>query len=215
MVKYQLPHEYRCWRCKEVLRPEADVHARLVECRCECGASNPIVVDHIHFRIGSRMFYAALHLMKQGDHDVASVLLVTAIDATLGNCIVELTNWRQTQQGCPPIRSEDIEAHLKKWGWKKKVKEFEELAGATVQEEIDRLRAAGTIAASIDLSDLKIRDGFESVTTERNRLVHLGRPVKPEIIEKNLTMIGWAIIVLESLYFAAFDVRASSRGIRS
>ncbi len=214
MVKFSLPSEYVCWQCGKSFQATADVHATLVEWRCEhCDALNPIIIANDGgLDIGPKMYYAATTLAKDGDYDLASVLLITAIDATLGEGILRLTNWRRTEKLLAPPDTDEMERRLASMNRKRQVQEFEDLAGATMQQEILRLQAEGRIPPSLDLSAEKICNGFDMIRTARNRLVHLGKPVKSETVVENQPMIAWAIIILESLYEAAFSLRKDRPG---
>jgi len=210
MVKYSLPKEYPCWKCQNCHTPTASLNKNTVTWQCNtCGEPNFVLVDTIQFRIGQRLLLSAERLLHNDEPDLASVLLYSAVDASLSQGIIELENWRNIENNQPPRLREKIEEELRRMNMVGKVDKYQSLAGATIDEEITRLSDNDAYYKEVfgGISCNTLREKFEILAKERHKLIHYGEEVDSSVIQSSIIWVNHVIIILNSLWHAAFSER--------
>ncbi len=208
MVKYPLGESFPCWKCEARHTPRAGLQELTVKWDCpECGASNYVAIDPIGFRIGQRLLLAGKDFLSREDYELAAIFLMSSVDATVGTGIRELTIARALQREQAPPPEDDIASRIARMNMGQRVKEYERLAGTSLQDEIQRLHSAGRIKAADLAGFARMKDEIERLGAERNRLVHLGEEVDAQVVRAGVESVVRAIELLETMYQAAFDVR--------
>jgi hypothetical protein len=208
MVKYSLGTSFNCWQCRRASSVNAPMRRHSVEWTCKhCGAVNHVFVDQVRFRVGSQLLLAARDFIHEREFDLAAILLVASVDASLGVGIRELTIWRAIEACEAPPQQQDIDCKLRGWKYKKKKMEFEKLAGATMESEIERLHANAKISTEDLPAYKRLVDDFEKLGEQRNRLLHMGEPVDEAIVQSSASAVARAVFLLEEMYHAAYDLR--------
>ena len=208
MVKY--PIGYReCRHCQKRNRVRVPIRRHHVEWTCNnCGSVNHLFVDQVRVRVGAQFLAAARDCIESNELDIAAVLLATAVDASLSVGIGDLMIWRATEKLQAPPDQKTIDCTLRSLkDPKKKVKEYERLAGASLKEEISRLHEEGKIRTA-DLQEFKriVRD-VDRLNDQRNRLVHMGEPVNEGVVRDSFAAVQRAVDLLEAMYHAAFNLK--------
>jgi len=208
MVTYRLRGKYRCWQC----RREESVRAKLREYHAtwncsNCGAANGVFIDQVRIPVGTQLFQAGCDLIKGNECDLAAVLLVAAVDASLGIGIRYLTNWRAIERAEAPPSQDEIDEELRCMGYKDKRKKFEHLAGVTMRGEIQRLYKEGKIAQGELAKYNGLKKGIERLERERNGLVHMGEPVNDEVVRESVAAVKKTVYVLEEMYRSTYGMK--------
>ncbi len=201
-MKYQLPNEHICWHCNHKHRPSAELNAQIVEWICEkCGSKNIVIIDLKHFKIGHRLFLAAVNYLNKEEPDIAAILLYSAVDATLARGIFELENWKFISKGQRPPNEKDIEKKLSRMNIGQKVECYQNLTNNTVDNLIADLFSDENYKHIFQNVSLKIlQNEFEKIATERHKIMHYGKSVDKKVILLSLPCIQRILIILELMF---------------
>lgn len=215
MVKYSLGDSFACQRGGAARELVAGLREREVQWKCpECGLVNGITINTTQIRIGSRLLLAAKRSAESGDFDVAAILLTSAVDASLGAGVRDLTIWRAIEALEVPPSVDDLERSVARMRYSQKLAEFERLAGASLKEGVLRLRES----SAIGLEDLplygRLVEDLGPLSRERNRLVHMGMEVDSSIGRASVPVVERAVTPLESMFHSAFVLEDGASGAR-
>jgi len=211
MVKYSLNRSYECRECHK----ESIVQARLGICMTEwvcdkCGALNHVFIDIVRFRVGSQLFRAGQDFIDANEFDLGAVLLEASVDASLGVGIRELMIRRAIESRKGPPCEDEIYCKLRRMNYDEKKAKFEQLAGATMSSEIERLHREGKISGEELHGYETLIEDIKMLGLQRNHFVHMGESVDEEIVRKSVPAVKRAVFLLEAMYSAVYNLKRPS-----